>query len=79
MRKELVYDVYMETKAKNVHNAILQQIKENWASIEDGRGLIFCLLTSETQELCDFVNKESRQTICGYYHGKLNADQMKLM
>jgi hypothetical protein len=68
----------METKAKNVHNAILQQIKEK-TSIEDGRGLIFCLLTSETQELCDFVNNEFRKTICAYYHGKLNADQKKLM
>jgi ATP-dependent DNA helicase RecQ len=79
MRKELVYDVYLETNANNVHKAILQQLYENWTSVEEGRGLVFCLYTSETQELCEFLNKEFDQTICGYYHGKLKADQKKLM
>jgi superfamily II DNA helicase RecQ len=79
MRPELLYSVQSVSDSNNLHTTILDQLKLNWTNFEDGRAIVFCLFTSETEELCELVNNDFKTIVCGYYHGQMPLEDRQRM
>jgi superfamily II DNA helicase RecQ len=79
MLPELVYSVQSVPNSNKLDDAILEQLKSKRTAIEDGRAVVFCLYTSDTEELCKRINDDFQATVCGHYHGQMQPEERRKM
>jgi ATP-dependent DNA helicase RecQ len=65
--------------SNKLDDTILEQLKSKRTAIEDGRAVVFCLYTSDTEQLCELINNDFQATVCGYYHGQMKPEERRGM